>query len=99
RVAFARKQNVFPIRTPARRNVRAGMPGELPRATAIRGNDVDVPVAITFARERDPISVRRKQRISVRLQMRSNRLRPSAARIRDPNIATINEREPLAVGA
>src|ERR1051326_3135359 len=75
------------------------MISQLARRAAFGRNSKDIPVAIPLAREGDPLAVRRKERVSIHLQVRSKRSSSATFDRRYPNIAAIDKSQFLAVGA
>src|SRR5439155_21467112 len=73
------------------------MPGQLFGLTAVGGNHENVPVAVAFARERNPFAVGRILRVSVRLDVRRQGHGAAALGRGHPNISAINEGKLFAV--
>ena len=89
----------FAIGTPAIRNFSARMPGQLPRSATFSGHGENIPVAVPLAAESDPASIRRKERIRIRLDMLRERRGAAPFVGRDPNVASIDECQLLAIWA
>ena len=80
------------------RKLRAGMIGELPRRAAFGRDREGVPAAGAFAGKSDPLPVGRKKRVSIDLDVLSQRRGAPTLRRHEPDIAPINKGELPAVG-
>src|SRR5690349_1293780 len=85
------------VPTPARRERSAcRIERQLPRVATGSGDDVHLLVAVVLARERDPLSVRRKFSKDFDAWMRSQTCRGTAARWRRPKITGVRENNAIA---
>ncbi len=97
RISLAGKKKLFSVRAPAKRNLGAGMPGQLPRLSPVGRDRENVPVAVALAGKSNPASVRRKERVGIRLNVLGERRGAAAFVGSDPNVAPENKSQLLAV--
>ena len=98
-IAAGSEANATAVGIPTKRQLVAAVPRELARRAAEGGNHKNIPLPVTAAAKGNPVSIRRKYRVRIQLDMRSERHRSPARGVGKPDITAIYECQSFAIRA